>query len=235
MEPNTGVVIVAGGRGRRMGTALPKQFLFLGERPLLAHTIDLFAGALPGAAIVVVLPEERIDYWRDLAARFEIAPHTLVAGGAERFHSVRNGLAALPADTALVLVHDAVRPLCSPGLIRRMAAAAAEHGAAIPVLPPVDSFRETEAAGGSHAVDRSRLRIVQTPQAFRAELLRRAYELPWSERFTDDASVVEQAGHPLFLCEGERTNLKITEPDDLTLAAAILEIRHFTDADTDNP
>ena len=178
----TGVIIVAGGSGSRAGGARPKQFRFLDGMPVLARTINTFAAALPGAEIVAVLPEQHIGFWKNLSARFDVAEHKIAAGGAERFHSVRNGLAALTSDPGLIAVQDGVRPLGSVAMIRRVAEAAAKHGAAIPVVEPVDSFRETDgeadAAGraASHIVDRRLLRIVQTPQIFRAEVLRRAYE-----------------------------------------------------------
>ena len=232
MERQTGVIIVAGGGGNRMGGARPKQFMLLGGMPILARTINNFAAALPGAEIVVVLPAEHTGFWHNLSARFEVAPHTVAEGGRERFHSVKNGLAALKRDPELIAVQDGVRPLGSQELIRRTVAAAAEHGTAIPVVEPVDSFRETDAdeAGNvaSHIVDRRFLRIVQTPQVFRAELLRRAYETEYRPEFTDDASVVELSGEAVFLCEGERANLKITTPEDTVIAEALLADREET-------
>lgn len=223
MLPYTGVVIVAGGSGSRLGGALPKQFRLLGGRPLLARVIDVFAAALPGAPLVAVLPAGHIDFWHDLAARFDVPPHSVVAGGTERFHSVRNGLDILPADTTLIAVHDGARPLVSTDLIRRAVATAAAAGTAVPVLRPADSFRITEEEG-SHPVDRTRLRAVQTPQVFDAALLRRAYRADYSPSFTDDATVVEACGHTVALCRGERRNFKITESEDLTLAEALLAI-----------
>ena len=178
----TGVIIVAGGSGSRAGGARPKQFRFLGGMPVLARTINTFAAALPGAEIVAVLPEQHIGFWKNLSARFDVAEHKIAAGGAERFHSVRNGLAALTSDPGLIAVQDGVRPLGSVAMIRRVAEAAAKHGAAIPVVEPVDSFRETDgeadAAGraASHIVDRRLLRIVQTPGNLPRRVLRRAYE-----------------------------------------------------------
>lgn len=218
-----GVIIVAGGAGTRCGGRIPKQFALLGGIPVLARTIGNFTGALPGAAIVVVLPAEHIDFWHNLCARFDVAPHTVVAGGAERFHSVRNGLAALPDDLSLIAVQDAVRPLGSVKLIRRTAAAAAESGSAVPVVDATDSYRTVE-EDRSHPVDRSRLRIVQTPQIFRADLLREAYRTDFRPAFTDDASVVESAGYTVRLCEGERRNLKITLPEDFAVAEALLAL-----------
>lgn len=216
-----GIIIVAGGNGNRMGTSRPKQFLLLDGLPILARTINTFAATLPAAPLIVVLPEEHVVFWKNLAARFEVAKHTVVTGGAQRFYSVRNGLAALADDIELIAVHDGVRPLVSADLILRTAESAAEHGAAIPVIEPTDTFRETDGAS-SHSIDRRRLRAVQTPQIFRAELLHRAYEAEFSPTFTDDASVVELAGHPVFLCDGEHRNFKITTPEDLIIAEALL-------------
>ena len=227
----TGVIIVAGGSGSRAGGARPKQFRFLGGMPVLARTINTFAAALPGAEIVAVLPEQHIGFWKNLSARFDVAEHKIAAGGAERFHSVRNGLAALTSDPGLIAVQDGVRPLGSVAMIRRVAEAAAKHGAAIPVVEPVDSFRETageaDAAGraASHIVDRRLLRIVQTPQIFRAEVLRRAYESEYRAEFTDDASVVEAVGQAVCLAEGERENLKLTTPGDFVIAEALIAAR----------
>ena len=157
----TGVIIVAGGSGSRAGGARPKQFRFLGGMPVLARTINTFAAALPGAEIVAVLPEQHIGFWKNLSARFDVAEHKIAAGGAERFHSVRNGLAALTSDPGLIAVQDGVRPLGSVAMIRRVAEAAAKHGAAIPVVEPVDSFRETdgEADAAGRAAPRLRERI----------------------------------------------------------------------------
>lgn len=226
---STGIIIVAGGSGSRAGGARPKQFRFLGGMPVLARTINTFAAALPGAEIVAVLPEQHIGFWKNLSARFDVAEHKIVAGGAERFHSVRNGLAALTSDPGLIAVQDGVRPLGSIAMIRRVAEAAARHGAAVPVVEPVDSFRETDAdeAGNvaSHIVDRRFLRIVQTPQIFRADVLRRAYEAEYRAEFTDDASVVEAIGQAVYLAEGERENLKLTTPGDFVVAEALIAAR----------
>ena len=167
-----------------MGGARPKQFMLLGGMPILARTINNFAAALPGAEIVVVLPAEHTGFWHNLSARFEVAPHTVAEGGRERFHSVKNGLAALKRDPELIAVQDGVRPLGSQELIRRT--------------------------------------------VFRAELLRRAYETEYRPEFTDDASVVELSGEAVFLCEGERANLKITTPEDTVIAEALLADREET-------
>lgn len=217
-----GVIIVAGGSGKRMQSALPKQFMMLGGLPVVAHTINTFSEALPGAEIVVVLPEEHIPLWRNLAARFDIAVHRCIAGGKERFHSVKNGLDALSEEVEYVAVHDGVRALATKKMILRVQLAAEERGAAIPVTEVVDSYRRVDGLE-SYIVPRTELRIVQTPQTFSAELLRRAYEQPFSDKFTDDASVVEALGAKITLVEGERRNIKLTTPEDMLIAERLLE------------
>ncbi len=212
-----GVIIVAGGSGKRMQSSMPKQFLMLGGMPVVAHTINTFSETLPGAEIVVVLPEEHIALWKNMAARFDIAVHRCVAGGAERFHSVKRGLEALSPEVEYVAVHDGVRALVSRRLIIRTMLACEEHGAAIPVVDVVDSYRRV-VGDDSVIVPRSELRIVQTPQTFSAELLRRGYEQTFTPAFTDDASVVEALGHRISLVEGERSNLKLTTPEDMAWA-----------------
>lgn len=205
-----------------MQSTLPKQFMMLGSLPVVAHTINTFSEALPGAEIVVVLPEEHIPLWRNLAARFDVAVHRCIAGGKERFHSVKNGLDALSSEVEFVAVHDGVRALATKKMILRVQLAAEETGAAIPVTEVVDSYRRVDGTE-SYIVPRSELRIVQTPQTFSAELLRRAYEQPFSESFTDDASVVEALGTKITLVEGERRNIKLTTPEDMVIAERLLE------------
>lgn len=217
-----GVIIVAGGSGKRMQSSLPKQFLLLGGEPVVAHTINTFAEALPGAEIVVVLPEEHIALWRNLAARFDVAVHKCVAGGKERFHSVKAGIEALSEDVTSIFVHDGVRALISKKLIIRAALAVDENEAVIPVVDVVDSYRRVTDSG-SEIMPRSELRIVQTPQVFRSETLRRAYGQEFDTAFTDDASVVERMGVAITLIEGERTNLKLTTPEDMEWAEWLLQ------------
>lgn len=216
-----GVVIVAGGSGKRMGASLPKQFMLLGGIPVVARTINTFSEALPNADIVVVLPEEHIALWRNLASRFDVAPHRCVAGGKERFHSVKCGIDALGSEVEYIAVHDGVRALASKRLVIRAALAVEEHKAVIPVVDVVDSYRRV-VGDDSEIVPRSELRIVQTPQMFSAELLRRAYEQPFDANFTDDASVVEALGEKITLVEGERTNIKLTTPEDMAYAEWLL-------------
>lgn len=204
-----------------MGSALPKQFMMLGGMPVLARTINTFSEALPSADLVVVLPEEHIALWHNLASRFDIAAHRCVAGGKERFHSVMRGLEALNDDVEYVAVHDGVRALVSKKLIVRAALAVEEHDAVIPVIDVIDSYRRITEQG-SETFPRSELRIVQTPQMFSAELLRRAYKQEYNPSFTDDASVVEAAGGAITLIDGERRNLKLTTPDDMSWAEWLL-------------
>jgi 2-C-methyl-D-erythritol 4-phosphate cytidylyltransferase len=223
-----GVIIVAGGSGRRMGATLPKQFMMLGNEPILARSINRIHEALPAAEIVVVLPKEHVELWRNLAARFEVAEHRIALGGEERFHSVRNGIEALSDAVDLIAVQDGVRPFASKAMIRKTAECAKANGAAIPVVTPVDSFRWAD-GDESKIINRDNLRIVQTPQIFEAGLLRAAYDTDFDARFTDDASVVEAFGHKIALCEGERTNIKITTPDDMIFAEAIIKAQKEND------
>ena len=219
-QPRVGVIIVAGGSGKRMGGPLPKQFALVGGEPILARTINTFRKALPASRIVVVIPAEYIDFWKNLSARFEVAKHSLVEGGAERFYSVKNGIEALSEAVDLIAVQDGVRPFASKELILRAVKCAAENGSAIPVVKAVDSYRVVEGEE-SHIIDRTPLRIVQTPQIFAAPILRAAYDTDFRNEFTDDASVVEFLGEKIALCEGEYANIKITSPNDMILGEAI--------------
>ena len=216
------ILIVAGGRGTRMGGPQPKQFLELAGRPVLMHTLETFDRWDASARLIVVLPEDQIDTWKRLCEAHVFGRiHRVVAGGETRFHSVRNGLGAV-ASNGLIAVHDGVRPLVAPSVIAACFAAAADGGAAVPVVPVVESVREVDADGGSRPVDRTRLRVVQTPQVFRADVLRAAYCLPYDPRFTDDASVVEASGVAVRLVPGNRENIKLTTPMDLLLAEQLM-------------
>lgn len=227
------VIIVAGGCGSRCGGAIPKQFRLLGGVPVLARTINCFAEAFPLAEIVVVLPEQHLPFWTNLAARFPVATHTTVAGGQERFHSVRRGLQVLRSTPELIAIQDGVRPLCSAEMIHRVATDAAIHGVAIPVIQPVDSFRQTDGEN-SHAIDRRQLRIVQTPQIFRADILTAVYATEYNPLFTDDASVAEYFGYTIYLSSGEYRNLKITTEEDFAIAEALLATFEKPHTDNDN-
>ncbi len=223
-SPPLYAVIVAGGQGTRMGNAVPKQFLELEGKPILAHTIDAFLEAAPGIKLVLVLPKQQLSWAQMVLTSFpERIDLELVAGGATRFESVQAGLAAVPNE-ALVLVHDGVRALVSPDLIRHCIEAALLEGSAVPVVPVTDSIREV-GEGSSKPLDRSKLRAVQTPQAFGAGELKAAFARPFQDYFTDEATVWESAGKPLHLIAGERGNIKITTPEDLVLAGALLRER----------
>lgn len=216
-------IIVAGGSGKRFGSDMPKQFLPLEGKPVLMHTIEKFDQA--GATIVVVLPAEHQEMWMAMCKDSNFAvTHTIVTGGNTRFESVKNGIAAIEgiADGDLVAVHDGVRPLVSVELIDRCFATAQRTGSAIPVVNPSDSIRQVMEDGNSCQLLRSSLRTVQTPQTFKAELLRGAYDMEESPLFTDDASVVESAGNKVTLVEGEVSNIKITTPIDMVVAQALL-------------
>ena len=225
-QPRVGVIIVAGGSGKRMGGALPKQFALVGGEPILARTINAFRKALPASRIVVVLPAEYIEFWKNFSARFEVAKHSIVEGGEERFYSVRNGIEALSDAVDLIAVHDGVRPFASKEMILRTVDCAAKNGSAIPVVNAVDSYRVIEGEG-SHIIDRTPLRIVQTPQIFAAPILRAAYDTEFRAEFTDDASVVEYSGEKVALCDGEYTNIKITTHDDMVIAEAIIKTENY--------
>lgn len=219
------VVIVAGGKGSRMKSETPKQFLNLASSPVLIHTIMRFYYFDPNIRIVVVLPFEHIETWNHLCTqhRFSIA-HQVVAGGETRFYSVKNGLArALPAD--LVAIHDGVRPLVTSKLIANGFDAAAKHGSAIPVVTPSESLRKIRKEG-SHPVDRSMHGLVQTPQTFKAKLIAEAYQQEFKPHFTDDATVLEATGISVHLIDGIPQNIKLTTPFDLFLAASFLEFEN---------
>ena len=218
-------IIVAGGKGLRMGGELPKQFIPIEGRPVLMRTLDTFHACDESIQIILVLPRDHQDYWRELCAQYQFAvPHRIADGGATRFHSVHSGLSLVDAPEALVAVHDGVRPFVSPEVIRRCYAEAEARGAVVPVVPVVETVRQLTGEG-SVTVDRNAYRLVQTPQTFRATLLRRAYEQPYTDAFTDDASVVEALGEAVTLVDGNRENIKLTTPFDLIVARALVEAK----------
>ena len=216
-------IIVAGGKGLRMGGELPKQFIPIEGRPVLMRTLDTFHACDESIQIILVLPRDHQDYWRELCAQYQFAvPHRIADGGATRFHSVQNGLSLVDAPESLVAVHDGVRPFVSHEVISRCYAEAEAHGAVVPVIPVVETVRLLTGEG-SVTVDRNAYRLVQTPQTFRATLLRRAYEQPYTDAFTDDASVVEALGEAVTLVDGNRENIKLTTPFDLIVAKALVD------------
>ncbi len=217
-------IIVAGGKGLRMGSETPKQFLPVGGRPVLMHTIARFHAYDAALSIIVVLPREQQDYWHALCQEhaFDI-PHTVVDGGRTRFESSKHGLAAIPdGDDGIVAIHDGVRPFVATETIGRCFSAARKTGAAIPVLPVTDTLRLVGTDGSGHNVLRSDYRIVQTPQTFSIATAKKAFDCDDSPAFTDDASVVEAAGGTVAMVEGNRENIKITTPFDLTIAETLL-------------
>lgn len=220
LNPRT-VIIVAGGKGLRMNADIPKQFIAVGGKPVLMHTIEVFRRFDAEMSIIVVLPREQFPFWTELCKKYNFTvSYKLAEGGESRFCSVKNGL-ELVNEASLVAVHDGVRPLVSSETIERCFAAASKHGAAIPVVDMVESIRQL-AGDGSIAVDRGAYKIVQTPQVFDAKLLREAYDQEFSTLFTDDASVVEAFGAKIQLVEGNRENIKITTAMDLKIAEALL-------------
>ena len=209
--------------GLRMGSVTPKQFLSLQNKPLLWHTVQAFASAFIDINIVLVLPETHLKFGASIAAMFTDVPIQVVTGGDSRFQSVKNGLSIVPTD-AVVFVHDGVRCLITQALIVKCYEQAIEKGSAIPAVSATDSIR---IANGDHSIvaDRINVRIIQTPQTFKSDLLLAAFQQPYQEAFTDEATVVEAFGEKVYLIEGDYTNLKITRPIDLLIAEKILEER----------
>ncbi|MBP5390284.1 MAG: 2-C-methyl-D-erythritol 4-phosphate cytidylyltransferase [Bacteroidales bacterium] len=223
-------IIVAAGSGLRLGSSVPKQFLDLGGKPVLRRTMEQFLAAVPDVRLVVVLPRDWEDYWKQqcIESNFNV-PQVLSRGGLTRFHSVQAALAKVP-DGAVVAVHDGVRPLVSPALIRRMLEMMEERHALIPVTPVADTLKVLRKEGEEllpvegRILDRSEVYAAQTPQMFRSEDLKAAYTQPYDLSFTDDASVAASYGIPLSFVEGERYNLKITTVQDLEVARKLVDL-----------
>lgn len=224
MEKQKYAVIVAGGSGSRMGSEIPKQFLALAGKPILFHTIEQFL-QINGIQIILVLPEKDIAYWHQTTAQtlFDKNPSIRIeVGGKTRFQSVRNGLKHVK-DNALVAVHDGVRPLIDVSIIEQSFRTANESGSAVTSVLLKDSVREVIAENHNKAVDRTKFRLIQTPQTFRTEIMKIAFEVEEQAFFTDCASVVEFAGFEINLIEGSYKNIKITTPEDLLIAEALLK------------
>ena len=217
------IIIVAGGKGLRMGSDIPKQFLPVCGLPVLMRTIRRFREYSADINIILVLPKAQQDYWQSLCKEYQFDERYSIADGGEtRFHSVSNGLALIPDDAeGVVGVHDGVRPFPSIDVIAGCYETARHQGAVIPVIPVVETVRHLE-GDDSKTVSRDEYRLVQTPQTFDIQLLKRAYRQPFTPMFTDDASVVEALGNTITLVEGNRENIKITTPFDLKIASAIL-------------
>ena len=223
------IIIVAGGKGLRMGSDIPKQFLPIGGKPVLMRTLERFRAYSTDLQIILVLPEAQQDYWRKLCEDYHFdVNYQLANGGQTRFHSVQNGLALVPDDAAGVVgVHDGVRPFPSIEVIRNCYETARTAKAVIPVIPVVETVRQLFSNGQqdlrtSKTVPRDEYRLVQTPQTFDIQLLKAANRQPYNDGFTDDASVVESYGHDITLVEGNRENIKITTPYDLKIAEVLI-------------
>lgn len=215
-------VIVAGGKGTRLGSGIPKQFRLIAGRPMLMRTVEAFLRADSGIRIIVVLPEAHMEYWESLCDSYGFYPdYTITNGGNTRWESVRNGLALIDGN-GMVAIHDGARPLVSPSLINTAFEIAGTRGSAVPAVPPVDSMRIVGDDGKSSILDRNACRCIQTPQVFRCETILKAYRQPFCEHFTDDASVVEADGGTVNLIEGERNNIKVTTLQDIALAEIII-------------
>jgi len=215
-------VVVAGGRGLRMGAAVPKQFLPILGKPLLCYAIQAFAATIRGIHIILVLPADQINSAKTVLKSYlgnlEV---TTVAGGETRYESVQNGLKKVNND-GVVFVHDGVRPLLSQDLIQRCYQQTINKGSAIPVIPLTDSIRMMD-KDGSHSINREHLRIVQTPQTFMTSIILPAFQQPYDASFTDEATVVEAFGTPIHLIDGALDNIKVTTPEDMLIAETLLK------------
>jgi len=219
--PKKFALIVAGGSGSRMKNALPKQFLEIQGRPVLMHTFEAFLRFDSIIEFLLVLPKQEIEHWQQLCAKHRfVVPHQLAFGGQHRFQSVKNGLDKIN-DDGIVFIHDGVRPLVSKQTLQRCLETASQKGNALPVVPPSESIRWNDGQVNK-AVDRSKYFLVQTPQTFRVKEIKAAYRQTYSEKFTDDASVLEATGKKIYPVPGNHENIKITFPEDLKIAEVFL-------------
>jgi 2-C-methyl-D-erythritol 4-phosphate cytidylyltransferase len=217
-------VIVAGGSGSRMQTDVPKQFISVGELPVLMHTLNRFAQSVPNLQIILVLPQAHFDTWAQLCQQYKFTtPHQLIEGGNTRFASVKNGLAAIPNNEGLVAIHDGVRPFVATRAIQESFAVAQAKGNAIVAVNLKDSIRYVEENQPSKAMERSKFMLIQTPQTFQVAQIKAAYNVPYNDTFTDDASVAEAFGQQITLIEGNYENIKITTPEDLLVASVFVQ------------
>jgi 2-C-methyl-D-erythritol 4-phosphate cytidylyltransferase len=216
------IVIVAGGSGTRMGSSTPKQFLELSGLPILMHTIAKMKDALPDSKLILALPAQQIEQWNKLVNSHQFnVNYELVAGGQTRFHSVQNALQKVTTP-GLVAIHDGVRPLVKTKVVKNCMEIAKEKGNCIPTLPMQESLRKVSSEK-NQCVNREEFFVVQTPQCFSSDLILKAYDQDYKASFTDDASVVEAMGNSIFLCAGNKENIKITTPEDLVLAGHYLQ------------
>lgn len=221
MNKSKVAIVVAGGKGERMQSEIPKQFIEINGKPILMYTLEAFERYDASIELILVLPATQLEFWENLCKKHAFTlKHKIVSGGATRFYSVKNGLEQVH-ENSIVAIHDGVRPLVSSQTLSRCFDSAAQRESAIPVVDLIDSIRQVT-DNGSISVDRSAYKLVQTPQIFDAALLKKAYNQNFSALFTDDASVVEAMGHPIELVEGNRENIKITTVMDLQLAELLL-------------
>lgn len=233
MEMSNYIIIVAGGKGLRMGADIPKQFLPVGGKPVLMRTLERFqaysesevAAGRSGLRIILVLPKAQQAYWHELCEQYAFTvEHAIADGGETRFHSSKNGLQLVPDDAlGVVGIHDGVRPFVDEEVISRCYETARREGAAIPVMPVTETLRHIDGNGNGRNVLRSDYRIVQTPQTFDIQLAKRAFQQPYSDAFTDDASVVEALGNSVTMVDGNRENIKLTTPYDLMIAEQLVK------------
>ncbi len=219
---NKYVIIVAGGNGTRMNSTIPKQFLLLNGKPVMYYAINTFLQTYDDIKIILVLPEEHIAAGQEIIdAFFDYQRIQIVVGGRTRFHSVQNGLAQITEEDSIVFVHDAVRPMVSATLVQRCYAAVIELGTAVPVVSCKDSVRIIN-EDGNEAIERSSVKLVQTPQAFHGKILLPAFKIDYKDKFTDEATVVEAFGLKVSLVDGDEANIKITKPVDILVAESML-------------
>lgn len=224
MSKQKSIIIVAGGKGLRMGSDLPKQFIPIKSKPVLMHTIESFYNYDSQIKIILVIPSSHQAYWQELCSEYRFTiPHIIANGGETRFHSVKNGLEYVTE--GLVGVQDGVRPFASTILIANCFFEAAKGQSVIPAIPSTDSLRQSTSDGKSKIIDRSKIMLVQTPQVFESATLKRAYDIDFNDTFTDDASVVEAMGQLITIIRGEESNIKITTPIDLKIGEMILDNR----------
>ncbi len=218
------VVIVAGGKGVRMGSDIPKQFIKIGQYPILMQTIKLFHNHPQVSEVVVVLPLSQFEYWQNLCKEFDfVIPHKICQGGFTRFHSVKNGLEQVSKYSKYIMIHDGVRPFVSAQLIDRLIDGVKTQRAVVPVVDMIDSVRFVDVDGSTKHIERSKLKKVQTPQTFERDLICRAYSEEYQETFSDDASVVEALGEKISVVQGDVDNIKITNQIDIVVAEMLLK------------
>jgi len=219
-------VLVAGGKGTRMGGPISKQYLPIGGKPILMHTLEVFFKVDPQIELILVIPELDFDYWNELVETFEFKiPHQVVSGGNSRFQSVKNGLNAIPFQEGVVAIHDGVRPFVKPSVIESSFEEAESTGSGIAVVSLKDSIRKLTDDGKSFYQERQYFRLVQTPQTFQLEKIRKAFQVTEIPQFTDDATVYEHQGWQVSLIPGNPENIKITTPEDMDYAEFLLSLK----------